>query len=117
MDKVYLDTNKKLNLIEILLIVGSILVAFNPSTLSILFPLFLVFAITYYIGLQAKIKSTITSYVLSGLIAFCFVGSLSSLLGKSIEESFGNPTISLIIKWLYYILLFVLIFLALTKKK
>src|SRR3989344_3732728 len=106
MKTIYLDTNQKLKLIEILLIVGSILVAFNPTTLSILFPLFLVFAITHYIGLQAKIKSIITSYILSGLIAFCFVGSLSSLLGKSVEESLGNPMSSLIIKWLYYILLF-----------
>ena len=115
MKKPYLDTEQKLKLIEILLIVGSILIAFNQSTISILFPLFLVFAVAYYIALQGRATNAFISYIFSGLIAICFVGTISFILGQSLQKSFENPMLSLFIKWLYYLSLSLLIFIALVK--
>ncbi len=104
-----LDDSRKEKLIEILLIMGSILAAFNlPKDLIWLFMFFLLMSVMYFIYLKEPKMKKFNSFLLfiSVLISFSFIGVVIYNFAISLIGS--NPpqlaSIDLILCMIYYII-------------
>ena len=115
-----LKRDQKVNLLEMLLIVGSIIAAFQlPSSMIWMFMFFAFMAILYYISLQAG-ENLRTTYMksVSILTSASFVGVLSFQFGVSVINTFPNYVIPfLILTFIYYVVFTGIIYEALTKEK
>jgi len=108
----YLNKREKSKLIEILLIVGSILFAFNsaqnfsPEMKNIMI-LFLVLSIFYWVLLQTKTKTS--SFFMTGLgwsISVCFAAVIGTSIGVNIVANPANqPSFGFIIGIAYYLVI------------
>ena len=112
--KIQLGIDQRTKLIEILLIVGSIIVAFKiPTSMIWLFMFFVLFSIVYYILNLQEEKGPIMGTLSVAISAF-FVGIISYNLGISLIT--GNPEYALIYEVLtiiYYFLFTFIIYKAL----
>ena len=119
-ERLYLERERKIKLIEILLIVGSFLAAFQlPTNMIWIFMIFILFALVYYILIQSGAKESDAVVRMSAiLISFPFIAIVTYNLGVSLVKTF--PEISLITMLLvaiYYVVFGMLLTLALTKTK
>ena len=125
-NKLNLEDEDKLKLIELLLVVGSILVAFKflPDNVVWVFLLFVVLAIFVFIGLKKGVKKNIY-YNLVVVFSSLF---FSATLAYEIAYSFGvamifsgsiqliyTIQISQILATLYFVAIAVILFMALKK--
>ena len=115
-----LDWKQKTKLIELLLLVGSILVALKsqPDTLSWIFMLFIFFSIVYYIIIQKDtLKSNISNTIVPLIIAVSFSTILNVNLFISLSKSVVSlsPTLMTFLYAFYYLFLSFVIWAALIK--
>jgi hypothetical protein len=117
----------KIKLIEILLIVGSILVAFKflPDNMVWIFLLFVVLAIALFIKLKEGSEKNKYYNLNVAFASMCFSGTLSFELAYSLGlvVKMGNPPyidpvlVAQIIAILYYVLIAFILYSALKWKK
>ncbi|MCX6667934.1 MAG: hypothetical protein NTV74_06860 [Euryarchaeota archaeon] len=115
-------TNKqKSNLIEVLLIVGSILSALQlPKNLIWIFMLFVISSIVYFILIQKEIKGyKLSDYLLVVFVSLCFSGIVSYELGFSIGIMLSSQyiIITYFVTIVYYLLLAWIVYMALRMGK
>lgn len=126
-NKLNLVDEDKLKLIEILLIVGSILVAFKflPDSMVWIFLLFVVVAIALFIKLKKGSKKNFYYNLNVAIASMCFSGTLSFELAYSLGIAINSipgaiqitDTVFLaqIIAILYYVLIAYILYSALKK--
>jgi hypothetical protein len=119
---IHLDKDKKIKLIELLLIVGAILAAFNlPPQHILLFMLFVLFSIWYYIEVQTGNETGLILTIIAAFVATSFVGIITYNIVICLIDSIYNVSnlisiiFVLIISIVYYLFFSYLIFIALTR--
>lgn len=116
--KIKLNDSQRLHFLEILLIVGSILAAFKlPATMSWLFWIFVFCSLLYYVVLHETPKpKTKSSQLIPGLISASFAAVVVYNFGVSLIQAFSMiPLLSYSIIGAYYVLLWLVIYLALRR--
>ena len=114
LDKFNLDTEGQLKLIEILLIVGSILVALKlPDSMIWIFMLFVLMAIFYYITIK---KDSKPNRLIPFFVSCTFSGIVTTILflNMNIPIFFLYPKI--ILFTIYYVFFTIIIWIALIKR-
>ena len=119
-ENINLEKKQKIKLIELLLLVGSILVAFKsqPDALGWVFMFFIFFSIVYYIFIQ---KDIFKPNIIANLIPIMIAVTFSTILNVNLFVSFGkeiislSPTFMAILYTGYYLVLSFIISAALMK--
>lgn len=118
--ELYLDRKQKLKLVELLLIVGSLMTAFQlPTDLRWMFPIFALFSILYHISIESKKEQVLSMSAV--MISISFTGIITYNLGIGIWAL--TPQIGILyvstalVIMAYYLFFAYLIYTALAKNK
>lgn len=110
-----LDDKYKSRLIEILLIIGGILGAFQLGAIMLpFFIIFLISSVLYYISIHSQNGKKRFYWSSSTFVSLTFSGVVSSILGTALVEFYGTY-IAYIISIIYYGFFAFILYLALYK--